>query len=102
MAAMAVTPSGQTVTSCPMRGNSRLINSCRDFSSSAKSSFNRLCGLVTIGALLLFFCQRQADAELGPFVGSVAVDLDLAVVVGNDSVRDGQAQPDSLAGSPAS
>src|SRR5581483_1933770 len=95
-AATAVSPSGQTVTSCPMRGSSRLISSCSDFSSSANSSFSRSCGLVAMGDLLRFCGQRQHHAEARTQAGPVAVDVDAAVVIGNDAVGDGQSQPDTL------
>ena len=49
----SVTPSGQTVTSCPIRGSSMLINCCSDFSSSAKRTFSPLGGLVAMELLLL-------------------------------------------------
>src|SRR6185295_15916873 len=101
-AATAVSPSGQTVTSCPIRGSSRLINSCNDFSSSANSSFRRLCGLVAMIALLLLLGQRQAHAKFRATAWPVAVGLDLPVVISDDAIGNRKPQSDSLTGAAAS
>ena len=97
-AARAVVPSGQTVASWPIRGNSRRISSCNDFSSSANSSFRRLCGLAAIGRTpsAIMRRQRQADAERRAAAGAVAGGFDVAAVIGNDAIGDRQSQPDPL------
>src|SRR5580698_6222013 len=79
-----------------MRGSSRLIKPCNDFSSSAKSSFSRLCGLVAIFDLLLTMGQREADAERRPTSGPIAVNFDGSLVIRDDAIHDRQPQPRPL------
>src|SRR5262249_21257571 len=99
----AARPSGQTVTSCPMRGSSDCMNSCSDFSSSANRMRRLLCGGVAKRFLLdgLSRLQREPDRERTPLVQTRAGRLDLASMLINDAMADGQAQPRSLAGAAA-
>src|SRR5439155_10417255 len=95
-------PSGQTVTSCPMRGSSERMNSCSDCSSSTNRTRRLLCGgCVANGDLLgTGDCggQRQADDERAAQPRTGTGRLDLAAVLADDAVADRQAQAGALAG----
>src|SRR5439155_17598777 len=104
----AALPSGQTVTSCPRRGNSERINSCSDFSSSANRMRKLLCGVAKRFLLDDFgrgghsrYLKRQADRKGASLVQTRAKGVDLSSVLTNDPVADGQAQPCAFAGAAA-
>src|SRR5947208_8308542 len=98
-ACTGVRPSGQTVTSWPMRGSSLRMNSCSDCSSSTNNTRRLLCGgCVAKGDLLGDGgWQRQADDERTAPAGAGAGRLDLAAVLADDALADRQAQPGTLA-----
>src|SRR4030067_1920259 len=100
-AAAAVSPSGHTVTSCPMRGSSSRITSWSDFSSSANSSLSPFRGGVLIFDLLRSLGEWESDAEGGPAAGPARLGVNLAAGLGDDPVRDGKPQPGPLPRSPS-
>src|SRR5439155_3241199 len=108
----AALPSGQTVTSCPRRGNSERINSCSDFSSSANRMRKLLCGVAKRFLLDDFgarqeclahwgMLKREAGREGASLIQTRAEGVDLSSVLTNDPMADGQTQPGSFAGAAA-
>src|SRR5436190_15084920 len=92
-ACTAARPSGQTVTSWPMRGSSLRMNSWSDCSSSTNNTRKLLCGgCVAKGDLLGDGgWQWQADDERTALAGAGAGRLDLAAVLADDALTDRQA-----------
>ena len=84
-AAAAVRPSGQTVTEWPMRGNSRLINSCNADSSSANRTLRPLGGLVLFLVIFMMLNQWQSHSKLRPLTRTVAVCFDPATVIDHNA-----------------
>src|SRR2546421_9381233 len=96
----AARPSGQTVTSWPIRGSSVRMNSWSGTSSSTNSTRRLLCGGAAKRLLLRLGRggrQRQADDEGAALAGAGAGRLDLAAVLADDPVADRQPQPGALA-----
>src|ERR1700740_156747 len=97
-AAPAVSPSGQTVTSWPNRGNSKLMSCWRCVSSSAKSSFNDFLGdFGLMGKLLGGEGGGKPQTELRPATRSFAMCGKRALMVGDDAITDREPQPGALA-----
>src|SRR5262249_23928519 len=95
----AALPSGQTVTSCPKRGNSERMNSCNDFSSSANRMRRLLCGGVAKRLLLAGLVrdtQRQAHGKGATLARSRTDGLDLSSVSADNLMADAQTQPSAF------
>ena len=81
-----------------MRGSSRLIKLLERFFVVGEQQFQSIMRLGSDGSAPSA-CRRdgRTHAELStPRSGSVAVDIDVAFVVGDDAIGDRQAQSDSL------
>src|SRR5262249_33323978 len=90
----AARPSGQTVTSCPSRGSSERMNSCKDFSSSTNSTRRLLCGGVAKRLLLHQFrgLERQTHREGAAAMAAGTGRFDLASMLRDDPVAYRQTQ----------
>src|SRR5262245_31213374 len=79
-----------------MRGSSLLISSCNELSSSANRIRKRLRGLVSSFVLFFMTHQGQSHAKFGSTAWARTLGLDVAAMILNDAISNGESQSCSL------